>query len=280
MRPKAEQQKPKPEPTRSPSNLVDLNKVSLLDAALAYASAGWPVLPLMPREKVPLGLLAPRGLLNATTDPDLVGKWWTHEPEANIGLRTGEAFDVLDLDGPEARKTLATLAPGYQHIGPVASTGKGHHLLFFISGAKNAAKMADSTIDFRGQNGYIVAPPSIHPNGHRYQWMRNGEILPDPPDWLNALLFPPRREPLSTGPNPKYEAAKAHAGSLIDVMGELVHGEMQRVARGFKMRCPFHQDDTPSLVVYTDTDTFWCFGCEAWGDVLNVLNWKTTGNLR
>ncbi len=36
-------------------------------------------------------------------------------------------------------------------------------------------------------------------------------------------------------------------------------------------RCPFHQDRTPSFVVYPATNTFHCFGCEKHGDVIDFV---------
>jgi DNA primase len=36
-------------------------------------------------------------------------------------------------------------------------------------------------------------------------------------------------------------------------------------------RCPFHQDHTPSFVVYPATGTFHCFGCRAHGDVISFV---------
>ena len=36
-------------------------------------------------------------------------------------------------------------------------------------------------------------------------------------------------------------------------------------------RCPFHQDHTPSFVVYPVTGTFHCFGCRAHGDVISFV---------
>lgn len=69
----------------------------LLDAALDYAARSWPVFPCEPRGKRPLGRLVPHGLKEATTDPAVINGWWAKEPEANIGLRTGVSFDVLDI---------------------------------------------------------------------------------------------------------------------------------------------------------------------------------------
>jgi putative DNA primase/helicase len=152
-------------------DLLKLNSLSLEDAALAYISKGWFVLPLLPKGKQPYGKLVPNGVLQATDDLGQVRTWWEMSPGANIGLRTGMAFDVVDLDGDAALASMRVLAPKYKHQGPVASTGRGYHLLFRPTGARNAAKKVDG-IDFRGQNGYIVAPPSVHPNGPKYIWAR------------------------------------------------------------------------------------------------------------
>ncbi len=44
----------------------------------------------------------------------------------------------------------------------------------------------------------------------------------------------------------------------------------QQVSYGKKIHCPFHQDDTPSMVVYQD-GRFHCFGCGKRGDLFDFL---------
>ena len=245
-------------------------------AAAAYVSRGWPVLPLHPRLKTPLGSLVPNGLLQASTTMADVVNWWGEEPKANIGLRTGEVFDVLDVDGPKGRESMEALA--YRHSGPVASTGKGWHLLFAVTGARNAANPVTG-LDFRGQNGYIVAPPSVHPNGHSYAWIRDGE-LPEPPDWLLQLVTPTHNKGKvyleGSGIDP------ANLNPIIPTFQTLFSSirHIQAIgARGIT-NCLFHEDDTPSLVLYPDTNSFYCFGCGAWGDSANLTNYALTGELR
>lgn len=36
----------------------------------------------------------------------------------------------------------------------------------------------------------------------------------------------------------------------------------------FKCVCPFHSDSDPSLVIYCDTNSYYCFGCKKWGGVI------------
>lgn len=35
--------------------------------------------------------------------------------------------------------------------------------------------------------------------------------------------------------------------------------------------CPFHEEKTPSFVIYTDTNRYWCFGCSQGGDVIHYV---------
>ncbi|MEZ4479895.1 MAG: CHC2 zinc finger domain-containing protein [Dehalococcoidia bacterium] len=57
---------------------------------------------------------------------------------------------------------------------------------------------------------------------------------------------------------------------LERVMAE--HGvKLQRRGSRFVARCPFHEEQHPSLVVYPDTRSFYCFGCRASGDVIDFV---------
>ncbi len=54
---------------------------------------------------------------------------------------------------------------------------------------------------------------------------------------------------------------------------DIVARYLELTVRGqnYVARCPFHQDRTPSLVVFPATQTFHCFGCRAHGDALTFL---------
>ncbi|MBR5633240.1 MAG: DNA primase, partial [Clostridia bacterium] len=46
---------------------------------------------------------------------------------------------------------------------------------------------------------------------------------------------------------------------------------LKRAGTNLKGLCPFHSEKTPSFVVYKDTQSFYCFGCGAGGDVINFI---------
>lgn len=46
---------------------------------------------------------------------------------------------------------------------------------------------------------------------------------------------------------------------------------LKRTGNNLKGLCPFHSEKTPSFIVYTDTQSFYCFGCGAGGDIINFI---------
>ena len=53
---------------------------------------------------------------------------------------------------------------------------------------------------------------------------------------------------------------------IVDLIGNYV--ELRRAGNSFKGLCPFHQENTPSFVVFPQSGTYKCFGCGKGGDVL------------
>lgn len=161
-------------------------------SALDYATRfGWAVFPLVPRGKTPL---TSHGFKDASTDPERIREWWTTTPDANIGIATGTASNlvVLDLD---SRAAVASFVEAYGDPStPCSTTGRGAHLLFAHPGGRvrSRAGALGPEIDVRGDGGYIVAPPSIHPSGKAYGWHPERHPLftvpvPLPPALLDAL---------------------------------------------------------------------------------------------
>lgn len=175
-----------------------------LYAALDYAALGWRVHPCRPGEKLPILTDWPK---RATTDQAIIDRWWGHTPEANIAVATGPGSGVfvLDVDGPEGERTLADLERRHgplPEIYPMQWTGSGRGWQAFFRypdgrNIRNSAGKLGPKLDTRGDGGYVVIPPSLHPSGRRYGWATDREpwsVPPEPaPDCLVNLLDPPEQ---------------------------------------------------------------------------------------
>jgi hypothetical protein len=137
---------------------------ALLDAALDYAARGWPVLAVKPRGKEPL---TEHGVLDSSTDPDVIRGWWTRWPDANVGIATGAPGPtVVDIDDMEAAgDVVARLrATG----APEVATPRGLH--FYFAGTTNGTVNLGFG-EIRGRGSYVVAPPSIHASDKECVWL-------------------------------------------------------------------------------------------------------------
>jgi hypothetical protein len=144
-------------------------------AAVAYVKRfGFSVLPIAPKEKYPL---TTRGYKDASSDLEQIKKWFLECPNANVGIATEQSgLLVLDIDdSPEisALDTLSELERKYGSIPdtPHVLTGGGGYQFYFKSDEKLSSKIKIlPNIDVKASGGYVVAPPSIHPSGKKYQW--------------------------------------------------------------------------------------------------------------
>lgn len=154
-------------------------------AARVLADNGLFVLPVNQKTKAPFN---PGGSKNAATDPAIIGRWFnTDYPQANVAIATGSnrgGLIVIDIDLDEERGIdgFDTLRKWEREHGQLPETAMvktgsgGCHYYYRSSKAihniQNARSVDDVPlgIDVRGEGGYVVAPPSIHANGHKYEW--------------------------------------------------------------------------------------------------------------
>lgn len=189
------------------------DQVKLIDAALSYVHWGWRVFPLHQvtcsrcscgnTECAPGGknekniAKHPRtkhGVTDATSEAAQIRRWWTKWPDANIGIATGpeSGLLVVDIDGNDVE------LPGVLRDLPrtvTARTSRGLHLYLRYPTAitiGNSVKKMDLPVDVRGAGGYVVAPPSLHQSGTRYEWLvkpEDCELAEPSPEllaWLSA----------------------------------------------------------------------------------------------
>jgi DNA-directed RNA polymerase specialized sigma24 family protein len=177
----------------------------MLDAALSYARRGWHVFPLhTPRTPTicscgnrECGSIGkhPRtrhGVAEATTDEDKIRTWWGMWPDANIGIACKPSeLVVLDVDPKSGGEE--SLAQIRQQLGDgvfetiTCITGSGGQHIYYgcppgaavtnvVSGPRFVGPLGPG-IDVRANGGltsqhggYVVAPPSLHASGRRYEW--------------------------------------------------------------------------------------------------------------
>jgi hypothetical protein len=205
---------------------------------------GWNVFPLQPRSKVPLP--GTHGFQDAGCDPEVVAGWWAETPDANVGVACGASgLLVVDLDGEEAKAAWADLAArrGGHDTTLAAATGKGLHVYFAappdVGWARSTAGRIAAGIDTRGQGGYVVSPPSVHPSGATYRWVyRQPPFAPArTPGWLVELLAPPPPAPAGEArPLPRGELATSYgraalAGLCDEMLGQAEGARNDRLTR-------------------------------------------------
>lgn len=183
------------------AELVHKGKPIDLGVSAAYIASkwDWPVFPVVPRGKRPL---TKHGFKDATVDPARIRAWWAQWPDANIATPTGHdgcGYDVIDVDGRVGIASLADLKHAHcpedcsaerfcdalgelppvtaRAITPGSTDGPGFHYYVAPTGDGNSTNLAPG-IDYRGDGGFVVVPPSLGLNGHRYTWITRPPLAP------------------------------------------------------------------------------------------------------
>jgi len=211
--------------------------------ALYLAGRGWPVLPLTPGDKTPF---LSDWESRASTDPDLIGPYFTKYYDHNIGIATGPAgLIVIDLDQPKPSQAtpkdgsirrgaecgaqiLAGLADRAGAVVPdtwtVRTPSGGTHLYFL---ARTGVRLRNShhklgwLIDTRAWGGQVVAPNSTTPTG-TYELISDHDPVALP-EWLYQPLAE-RPATATTAPN------RIDAHNIIRWVEAAVAGEEGRLA--------------------------------------------------
>ena len=142
--------------------------------------------------------------LAATTDPDTITSWFTGlYRDHGVGIATGpeSGIFVLDVDDYEAYRDLERAhEPLPDTLTNLTGSGGMHFLFRYPTDGRtvrnNAGTRLGAGLDVRGDGGQIVAPPTVHPNGKRYEWdAGQGDDIVDAPEWLLELVCDPPPTP-------------------------------------------------------------------------------------
>ncbi|SNU02748.1 Primase C terminal 1 (PriCT-1) [Ruaniaceae bacterium KH17] len=196
-----------PDPADVLAALIRVDRTPVLAvAARSLAAEGVPVFPCEPDGKRPL---TRRGFLDASYDVAQVAAWWSRTPGANIGIPTGAPSGVVvvdvDIHGPVdgraawGRASDAGLVDG-AGLMVRTPTGGAHAYFPATPGAEQRSwQAARAGVDFRGDGGYIIAPPSRRMIDGNVTLYRIADIAAHPAGPVNAVRL---REFLDPRPAP------------------------------------------------------------------------------
>jgi putative DNA primase/helicase len=189
-----------------------------LAPVLTLVGRGWRLFPCLPRSKKPYIKDWPA---LATTNPAQLQTWARDYPGCNWALATGPGSGVWALDcdvkpcpscSPEVRRvdgknTLRGLIAEHGLLPRTLTTVTQHggqYLFRYPSGRQirndNSGKKLGEGLDIRGHGGYVMVPPSTHPEGAAYRFADAGTAVADAPEWLLRMVESPTPTSTSTAP--------------------------------------------------------------------------------
>lgn len=153
--------------------------------ASEYVDRGWWVLPLKAGDKTPHPL-ASRGYLSATRNMELIERWFERAGgRLNVGIAAVQSgLVIVDVDNrnlDERGRAVRDKLPDTYTV----TTGDGEHRYYVATPQTRYPGKAANGIDIK-HRGYVVAPPSVHPNGTRYHVTHDIEPVPAPDALLRA----------------------------------------------------------------------------------------------
>lgn len=181
-----------------------------------YLKWGFSIIPIAENSKAPLVVWSEyQKRLPTETE---VKSWWSKHPLANIAVITGKVSNlvVVDFDSDEAvqwareNNLLETLC---------VETARGLHAYYRYPekiNIQNTIHLNGMKIDIRGDGGYVIAPPSIHPSGKQYRFINENMKIADFPEYFLFYLkkndTEKRKLPVRKNETDKIEIKHAYNG--------------------------------------------------------------------
>jgi hypothetical protein len=179
--------------TLAAPNTITVTPKEMLAIALEYLHRGWSIVPQISGTKKPCVVW--RQYQEVAPKERVLKTWWSEWPDAGPALVLGPVSGIflVEVDGSEGHAELIRRLGG-EPVAPKVISGSGkpdrYHLYFQCPDVPPRARQTPwhPQLEFRGQGGIIILPPSLHASGRRYAWVpgRSPDDLPLPP--LPALV--------------------------------------------------------------------------------------------
>ena len=271
----------------------------LLETALYFRQMGIATIPVHWQQKKPLG--AWEEYINELPSEEQLRIWFASRLN-NIAVIAGWAnlviIDFDDLEKFEAWRAWANRVDVAQYTmrnTRIVYSARGAHVYVITSERTENAKYEG--IDILARRKYALMPPSIHPSGKQYRYLRESEIIRI--DKLDDI-FPAElkiEKSIFSNTEPKLSnitipSGSSGGGDIWDkaengtseksivaeirnrVRIESLFPDAERSSRGagwLVAKCPFHDDKTPSFWIDTDRQICGCYaGCT--NKPLDIIN--------
>jgi RecA-family ATPase len=158
-----------------------------------YVDTGWSILPVKPEEKRPF-MSNWLQYMKTRATREMVENWFTNLSGAGVGMVTGKISNIIVLDVESYCPTPIEEILKKYPTQLISKTGSGGYHLFYQY-PQNVTKVANRVrifegADLRADGGFIVLPPTRHPNGNNYEWVQKGTPMAFPLSLLDLESKP------------------------------------------------------------------------------------------
>ena len=276
----------------------------LRHTALEWHRNGYSVFPIELRGKRPLVKWS--AYANAPAPMSQLVRWFKGNLNMAVACGGEKHLTVVDFDTQVGYYKMLSRVSGDIH-GIIdrtykVKTGRGLHVYFNVE--SRSRKNVEEKIDIKGDGGYVLVPPSLHPSGSVYTAMPGAEIS-DIQSISNAMLCEISSIP-EFEPEVERDYCCENSGSVFDIVGDdlgfmsdfdyvLANVPILRVAlrltpmfpkngsgRYWMGRCPIHKDTDPSFWVDTELGIAKCYStaCPLNDKAVNAIGlWSMAKNI-
>ena len=263
---------------------MSVNSATMLAEALRLLRLGLSVIPIRWKEKKPV--VAWKGFQKRLATEEEVVAWYRRWPAAGVGIICGAVSGVAVVDcDPRNGDGFNAIAPRLPLTPTVETGGGGRHYYFALTKSpitKIPALLPG--VDLQAEASYVIAPPSVHPNGRLYRWLRGddgvglalGEVPLAPlPLVIRQLIALRHQQEEDTSPRPRNLRDSAlTAGAVLSVLTGV-----RRCGQGWIALCPAHDDREQSLSI-SNTEggkvLLHCFAGCSFAEILAALRGEAT----